>query len=203
MAWPLREQSKKEKFGWNEATTIALVALKQTMTMVHMLALPDFDQCFVVEIDASRYDVGVVLMQNQRHVAYYMLLRYQKNATPVSSADEMLEERDAQLDDLKMHLLRAQQKMKDVADKNKRDEQFSVDKKVFVKLKRYRQKSLASRRNEKLSSCFYGPFDVFARIGTVAYKLALPATSSVHPVFHVSQLQRAHGVTHSSSLLPP
>uniref|UniRef100_A0A803PBA0 Tf2-1-like SH3-like domain-containing protein n=1 Tax=Cannabis sativa TaxID=3483 RepID=A0A803PBA0_CANSA len=115
----------------------------------------------------------------------------------------MLEERDAQLDNLIVHLLRAQQKMKDVADKKRRDEQFAVGKKVFVKLESYRHKSLTFRRNEKLSPRFYGLFDVFARIGTVAYKLALLATSSVHPMFHVSQLQRAHGVTHSSSLLPP
>ncbi|GAA0174021.1 hypothetical protein LIER_27498 [Lithospermum erythrorhizon] len=131
------------------------------------------------------------------------LIRYQRGITPISSIDEMLEERDVILDDLRMHLLRAQQKMKDTADKKRRDGQFSIGDKVFVKLKPYRQKSLAARRNEKLSPRFYGPFLVLSRVGEVAYKLQLLASSSNHPVFHVLQLSEAHGTIHSSPLLPP
>ena len=41
----------------------------------------------------------------------------------------------------------------------------------------------------KLSSRFIGPFEVLERVGTVAYRLALPLNlSSVHVVFHVSML---------------
>ena len=46
-------------------------------------------------------------------------------------------------------------------------------------------------KHGKLSSSFIGPFEILERVGTVAYRLALPPSmSSVHEVFHVSMLQK-------------
>ena len=43
----------------------------------------------------------------------------------------------------------------------------------------------------KLSPRFVGPFEILERIGTVAYRLALPPSMScVHEVFQVSMLQK-------------
>ena len=43
----------------------------------------------------------------------------------------------------------------------------------------------------KLSPRFFRPFEIFERVGTVAYRLALPPSmSGVHEVFHVSMLRR-------------
>ena len=43
----------------------------------------------------------------------------------------------------------------------------------------------------KLSPRFIGPFEILERIGTVAYRLALPPSmSGVHKVFHVSMLRK-------------
>ena len=43
----------------------------------------------------------------------------------------------------------------------------------------------------KLSLRFIGPFKILERVGTVAYRLALPPSmSSVHEVFHVSMLRK-------------
>ena len=43
----------------------------------------------------------------------------------------------------------------------------------------------------KLSPRFIGPFEILERIGTIAYRLALPSSmSGVHEVFHVSMLRK-------------
>ena len=131
------------------------------------------------------------------------LIRYDRGTAVVSAVEQLLLDRDDILDDLRMHLLRAQQKMKSQADSKRHDEAFAVGDMVFLKLRPYRQRSLAHRRFEKLAPRFYGPYKIIQRIGNVAYKLELPPTAHIHPVFHVSQLRRAHGVSNSSPVLPP
>ena len=43
----------------------------------------------------------------------------------------------------------------------------------------------------KLLPRFIGPFEILERVGTVAYRLALPPSmSGVHEVFHVSMLRK-------------
>ena len=46
-------------------------------------------------------------------------------------------------------------------------------------------------KHRKLSPRFIGPFKILERVGTVAYRLALPPSmSGVHEVFHVSMLRK-------------
>ena len=66
--------------------------------------------------------------------------------------------------------------------------EFEVGDHVFLKVMPKRGVVRFSKCG-KLSPRFIGPFEILERVGTVAYRLALPPSmSSVHEVFHVSML---------------
>ena len=49
------------------------------------------------------------------------------------------------------------------------------------------------KKHKKLSPKYYGPYKILKNIGTMPYKLELPASSRVHPIFHVSCLKKVIG----------
>ena len=50
-----------------------------------------------------------------------------------------------------------------------------------------------AKKYNKLSPKYYGPYKVLQNIGTMVYKLELPASSRVQPIFHVSYLKNVIG----------
>ncbi|KAL2532494.1 RNA-directed DNA polymerase [Abeliophyllum distichum] len=106
------------------------------------------------------------------------------------------------LGELQTQLHRAQQCMKIGTDKHRREMELSVGERVYLKLRPYRQKTVAAQANQKLAPRYYGPFEVIGHVGKVAYRLRLPNNTSIHPVFYTSQLRKAIGENHITRPLP-
>lgn len=61
-----------------------------------------------------------------------------------------------------------------------------------------------TRPSAKLDNLKIGPFEIVKLVGTRSYELKLPASMSrIHPVFHVSLLERYYGNTISGRVPPP
>ncbi|CAN6322178.1 unnamed protein product [Urochloa humidicola] len=122
------------------------------------------------------------------------------DSVQVSDLSIWLQDKKVMQNLIKQHLSRAKLRMKKQADKGRSERTFNVGDLVFLKLQPYVQSSLAPRANQKLAFKYFGPCRIISKIGQVAYKLELPSSSSIHPVFHVSQLKKA--VSASTQVLP-
>ncbi|KAI5385477.1 hypothetical protein KIW84_072176 [Lathyrus oleraceus] len=114
------------------------------------------------------------------------ILRFLTDETKVTVVAMELSERNEALNQLKLHLSRAQDQMASYANKRRIYLSFVGGEWIFLKLRPHRQHYMVKRINQKLSARFYGPFKILAKIGELAYRLQLPEQSRIHLVFHVS-----------------
>ncbi|XP_058222847.1 uncharacterized protein LOC131332555 [Rhododendron vialii] len=98
------------------------------------------------------------------------LVHYVPNGTAVAAAENLLHDRDTILKLLKERLATSQHRMKQFADMHRSKRVFDVGDWVFLKLQPFRQ--------------------ITQKVGPVAYKLDLPPSSKIHPVFYVSLLKK-------------
>jgi hypothetical protein len=112
---------------------------------------------------------------------------------PVSSdpsdAQLTLQQRQDFLQLIKANLATTQNRMKQYADAKRSPREFQVGDMVYLKLQPIAQSSVFHRPCAKLSFKYFGPFSILEKLGTAAYKLQLPASAAIHPIFHVSQLK--------------
>jgi hypothetical protein len=62
--------ANKVEFKWTQKCQEAFEALKEKLTTAHVLVLPNVHKSFLVYCDASNTDLGCVLMQEGKVIAY-------------------------------------------------------------------------------------------------------------------------------------
>ncbi|XP_073275403.1 uncharacterized protein [Primulina huaijiensis] len=84
----------------------------------------------------------------------------------------------------------AQDRQMSWADLKRRPVEFNVGEKAYVKVSPMRGVVRFSKAM-KLNPRYVEPFEILEKVGTLAYRLALPPNMSrIHNVFHVSQLRK-------------
>jgi hypothetical protein len=101
-----------------------------------------------------------------------------KEKSKVQAVEYHIENKQQFLQILKDNMTLAQNRMKQQADQLRSERSFEAGDWVILRLQPYKQMSLKqSKKDNKLSQKYYGPYKVLQKIGTMAYKLELPASS--------------------------
>ncbi|QRW20813.1 Retrotransposable element Tf2 protein [Rhizoctonia solani] len=156
-----KQNEYNERLKYSFASEFALNNLKQTST-----GKSPFQICYGSN---PRFSVG------------------QKTDESVPNADEHAEFLERGYDEVKAALSLSQERMKHFYDQRHREEEeIQVGDKVWLS----HQNISTNRPSIKLSHKKLGPYLVIEKIGSHAYKLQLPHTMRIHPVFHINLLTK-------------
>ena len=103
------------------------------------------------------------------------------------SAEKMTVQMQQDLQAAKECLKRAQQRQKEYANSHRRELEFDVGDKVYLSTKNIK---LRGKGISKLRPKYTGPYEIVKKVSPVAYTLAMPKGSRIHPTFHVSLLEK-------------
>eukprot|EP00253_Pinus_taeda_P016913 PITA_16913 len=107
----------------------------------------------------------------------------------LSLGPEMLKEMEDMVKRVRVNLKATQDRQKNFADRKRRFKEFQIGDHVYIQIQAKRS-TLQWNGCAKLAPRYCGPFQILARVGPVAYQLALPSHIRVHNVFHVSVLKK-------------
>jgi hypothetical protein len=103
---------------------------------------------------------------------------------------ELVQETTDKIRRIKEKLKVSQDRQRSYADQRRKTLEFEEGEHVFLKVSPTTAVG-RSMKVKKLQPRYVGPFQILQRIGSVAYRLALPPNlSNLHDVFHVSQIRK-------------
>ncbi|WOH04359.1 hypothetical protein DCAR_0623768 [Daucus carota subsp. sativus] len=117
-------------------------------------------------------------------------LYWDKEGTIILEGPELVQNAVDKVNIVKAKLKATQDRQKSYEDQNRREMEYQVGDKVFLKVSPWKGVMRFSNKG-KLSPRYIGPYEIIEKIGPLAYRLALPPElSQIHDVFHVSMLRR-------------
>lgn len=129
-------------------------------------------------------------------------LSYLEGSALNTQVDQALKDRDVLLHVLKHNLVQGQGRMKNQADKHRRELEFEEGVWVYVYLQPYRQLSLCFRKHSKLGPRYFGPYCILKRVGPVTYKLDFAGFHSYSPRFSRVSTQRMQRLANATDHAP-
>ncbi|WMV42149.1 hypothetical protein MTR67_035534 [Solanum verrucosum] len=205
---------KKVKFQWSNECEKSFLELNTRLTTTHVLTLPDGPNDYVAYCDASRVDLGCVLMQQGKVIAY---------ASTQLKTDGQAKRTIQTLEDtLRACVIDFKGSWDDhlplIEFSNNNNFHSSIQMAPYEALYGRRCRSpigsfevfltvspmkgdMRFGKKGKLSPRYIGPYRILERVGNVSYELELPVElAAVHPDFHISLLNKC--VDDLASIVP-
>ncbi|GAA0184374.1 hypothetical protein LIER_31662 [Lithospermum erythrorhizon] len=106
------------------------------------------------------------------------------------NGSEVVEKSVERIKVIQQHLTTAQNRQKKYVDRRRNDLSFEVGDKVFLRISPWKY-VLKFGKKEKLSPRYIGPYEIIAKVGLVAYHIALrPELLRIHYVFHETCIRK-------------
>ena len=93
-------------------------------------------------------------------------------------------------EEAKQHLLQAQEQQSKYANKYRREISFQLGDRVMLSTENINLKEMKQTR--KLLSRYIGPYKIIEVLSPLNYRLELPPSLRIHPVFHICKLKLYH-----------
>jgi hypothetical protein len=149
------------------------------------------------KIAQVEFSMNNTMKSSTGYTPFYLVLGQHPNpgyippnlSTKVPSAEEFFEDLKKVREIARKSLEKAATNMKKFADRKRGPTpSFQIGDKVMLDASNYP----SIRPSRKLSERRYGPFQIIEKVSDLNYRLKLPSTWKIHPVFHVDQLRKYH-----------
>jgi hypothetical protein len=113
-------------------------------------------------------------------------------STNVSAAEDTYTQWTTNINRAKDALLQAKERQEKYANQNRQHQEFEVGNQVMLSTAHIQDDINRRRPKKKLNPKFIGPYTIIEKLSSVVYKLDLPSSMKIHPVFHISLLKLYH-----------
>ena len=97
--------------------------------------------------------------------------------------------------------MKGKERQEKYTNNSRRFQEFNIGDKILLSTAHIKDDINKNRPKKKLNPKYIGPYESIEKLSPVVYKLDLPNTLKIHPVFHISLLKLTRN--HLKSLIEP